>query len=333
MGPALLERAPGPADEMGSLERMLSRPDILVLGGGGVLGEAWLTGLLAGLEDGAGLDMRRCEYLLGTSAGSIVAARLAAGQSPRRPSGLRETWARAEEETAPSVPGRALELARGAGEWAVALAAPLVSVSLAATASGGAVARAAALRAMGRGSMSLGRLAREVDGLGARFDGRLRITAVKRRNGRRVVFGRPSSPAATVGAAVAASCSVPWLFAPVRIEGVEYVDGGVWSPTNLDAAPAGRGTEVLCLNPTASLGGYGGLLTAARFTSRSVVGLEAAALRRRGATVRVVSPDPESASEMGWNLMSTEPSGRVLAAAYRQGRRLAGQAALTGSSE
>jgi NTE family protein len=302
---------------------MLSRPDILVLGGGGVLGEAWLTGVLAGLEDGAGVDMRRCEYLVGTSAGSIVAARLAAGQSPRRPSDLRETWGEAELKTTASAPGRALQLARSAGEWAVALTTPAVSLSLAATASGGAVARAAALRAMGRGSMSLDRLEREVDGLNARFDGRLRITAVRRRNGRRVVFGQPNAPAASVGAAVAASCSVPGLFAPVRIRGQEYVDGGVWSPTNLDAAPAGRGSEVMCLNPTANLAGYGGLLTAARFTSRSVVAVEAAALRRRGATVRVISPDPESATEMGWNLMSAEPSGRVLDAGYGQGRRLA----------
>ncbi len=309
---------------MGSLGQVPSRPDILVLGGGGVLGEAWLTGMLAGLEDGAGVDMRRCEYLVGTSAGSIVAARLAAGQSPRRPSDLREVWGDAEDEATPSAPARAVQLARSAGEWAVALTTPAVSLSLAATASGGAVARAAALRAMGRGSMSLDRLQREVNGLHARFDGRLRITAVNRRNGRRVVFGRPSAPPASVGAAVAASCSVPWLFAPVRIRGQEYVDGGVWSPTNLDAAPAGRGSEVLCLNPTASLAGYGGLLTAARFTSRSVMAVEAAALRRRGAAVRVVSPDAESAAEMGWNLMSAEPSSRVLAAAYRQGRRLAG---------
>lgn len=327
----LLERSPGLADEMGSLVPMLSRPDILVLGGGGVLGEAWLTGVLAGLEDGAGIDLRRCEYLIGTSAGSIVAARLAAGQSPRRPSDLRETWAEAEDQATASAPGRALALARGASQWAVALSTPIATLSLAATASGGALARAAALRAMGRGSMTLDRLADEVDRLDARFDGRLRVTAVNRNNGRRVVFGRPTSPPASVGAAVAASCSVPWLFAPVRIRGAEYVDGGVWSPTNLDAAPAGRGSQVLCLNPTASLAGYGGLLTAARFTSRSVVAVEAAALRRRGAAVTVISPDTASASEMGWNLMSAEPSGRVLAAAYRQGRRLAGQDALTAS--
>jgi predicted acylesterase/phospholipase RssA len=52
-------------------------PDILVLGGGGRQGDAWLTGVLAGIEDSSGLSFARCEYLVGTSAGAIVAARLA----------------------------------------------------------------------------------------------------------------------------------------------------------------------------------------------------------------------------------------------------------------
>jgi NTE family protein len=267
---------------------------------------------------------------VGTSAGSIVAARLAAGISPRRPSQAAEAWARAQDAALATPPARALELARGAGAWALALTTPLASVSLAATAAGGALARAAVLRTIGRGSQSLDNLAREVNRTGARFDGRLRITAVNRATGRRVVFGRPSHPQASVGAAVAASCSVPWLFSPVRIAGVEYVDGGVWSPTNLDAAPAGRGSQVLCLNPTGALGrsgargGVSRLMSAARLTSRSLMAVEAGALRRRGASVTIVSPDAASAAEMGWNLMSSEPSGRVLEAAYRQGRRLAG---------
>ena len=60
-------------------------PDILVLSGGGVLGEAWMPGVLAGIEDATGADLRRTEAFVGTSAGSIVAAALAAGRSPRRP--------------------------------------------------------------------------------------------------------------------------------------------------------------------------------------------------------------------------------------------------------
>ena len=64
---------------------MLTRPDVLVLGAGGVLGEAWMMGVLAGIEDASGFDLRHCEYFLGTSAGAIVAAHLVAGRAPRRP--------------------------------------------------------------------------------------------------------------------------------------------------------------------------------------------------------------------------------------------------------
>src|SRR5207237_8132444 len=65
---------------------MLSRPDILVLGGGGVLGEAWMMGVLAGIEDETGVDLRRCEHFVGTSAGAIVAAHPVARIPTPRPS-------------------------------------------------------------------------------------------------------------------------------------------------------------------------------------------------------------------------------------------------------
>ena len=64
---------------------MRSRPDVLVLGGGGVLGLEWIMGVLSGIEDASGFDLRECEYLVGTSAGSIAAARLLAGKRPGRP--------------------------------------------------------------------------------------------------------------------------------------------------------------------------------------------------------------------------------------------------------
>ena len=63
--------------------RDMKRPDVLVLGGGGPLGEAWLRSLLAGLEAGSGWDLREADAFVGTSAGSIVAATLAAGRRPR----------------------------------------------------------------------------------------------------------------------------------------------------------------------------------------------------------------------------------------------------------
>ncbi|MBX5443029.1 MAG: patatin-like phospholipase family protein, partial [Solirubrobacteraceae bacterium] len=45
----------------GSRARPLVAPDVLVLGAGGVAGEAWMAGVLAGIEDAAGLDLRRTE--------------------------------------------------------------------------------------------------------------------------------------------------------------------------------------------------------------------------------------------------------------------------------
>ncbi|HEY0805514.1 MAG TPA: patatin-like phospholipase family protein, partial [Pseudonocardiaceae bacterium] len=54
--------------------------EALVLGGGGVAGIAWITGLLAGLAD-AGQDVTQADLLVGTSAGATVAAQLGGGLS------------------------------------------------------------------------------------------------------------------------------------------------------------------------------------------------------------------------------------------------------------
>jgi NTE family protein len=303
---------------------MVSRPDLLVLGGGGVLGEAWMTGVLAGIEDATGFDLRDTEYLLGTSAGSIVAAQLVAGQSPRRPGAVTDqvrepTSARPAE----GLSAAARSAARRMGGVAWTAAGMFMPLTLGIAAPGGAVARAALLRGLPRPAERLDDLRQGVERSSARFGGRLRVVAVDRRSGRRVVFGTPGAPKATVAEAVVASCTVPWLFEPVTISGREYVDGGVWSPTNLDAAPAGRGSYVLCLIPTASVTGSSRLITLMRNATRAAVAVEASVQRRRGANVRLVAPNAGSAAAMGSNLMDREPRERVLAAGYRQGLALA----------
>src|SRR5262249_58588118 len=58
------------------------------------------------------------------------------------------------------------------------------------------------------------------------------LTAVRLRDGQRVVFGRDGAPRAHVADAVAASCAIPSFFAPVEIGGITYVDGGAHSPPN-----------------------------------------------------------------------------------------------------
>jgi NTE family protein len=292
---------------------------VLVLGVGGVLGRAWLTGVLAGIEDASGFDLRNCEHFVGTSAGSIVAAHLAAGESPRRPSKPLPQTAPAEPETPPGLEAAAIEAARLAGAAAIMAGAPFARAALRLSAPAGALIRAALLQAVPRPSGSLEHLHSEIEQLDVRFDGRLRIVAVDRGRGRRVVFGRPGAPRAPVADAVRASCAVPWLFPAVQIAGREYVDGGVWSATNLDAAPAGRDTHVLCLVPTAGLAAAHTLGGIAGNVARSAASLEALVLRHRGAAVRIAAPSPEAAAAMGADLMDREPFGRVLEAGYRQG--------------
>jgi NTE family protein len=324
---------------------MFDRPDVLVLGAGGTLGEAWMRGLLDGIAAESGFDFRECEYFVGTSAGSIVAATLAAGRAPSAGDRAAREWAEqvaaaegervaaggdpgegaargggdaAADEDGGGLSARFGAAARGARRAGVAAATPLVPAVLAGTAPLGRLARAAALRGMPRPRRSLPQLTGYLEGLGARFDGRLRIAVVDRGSGRRVMLGAPDAPQAHVAQAVLASCAIPWVFAPVEIAGRDYVDGGVWSPTNLDAAPAGRGARVLCLIPTA-----GSAWPGARRASTALAATEALAVRARGAQVSRVAPDAAAVQAIGPSLMDQRRRAAVAAAGYAQGRRLA----------
>ena len=283
-------------------------PTVLVLGGGGLFGEAWMTGVLAGYEDATGADLRRCRRFVGTSAGSIVAASLVAGRSPRRPGSAEASPIRPVEEPdgAPSPFSDPDREARQVPNVLVGVGAVAARV--------GAPIRALALRALPEGRRSIAAFGGEVDRWGATFDGRLRVCTVDAATGRRVVFGSRRAPSASVGQAVAASCAIPAVFMPVRIGDRLYVDGGAWSPTNADAAPAGRGDRVLLLEPTGALAG--GALRGAAL-------LEAVALRSRGAAVRIVTPDRSTRSRMG-RLLEPDHGGHVLAAGYQQGLALRG---------
>jgi NTE family protein len=294
-------------------------PDVLVLGAGGTLGIAWTQGVLAGIEDATGLDFRRTDTLVGTSAGAVVAALLAAGRQPTRPS--RYEQARPLPAPRTAVP---LRLLHGPVRYAGALAAPWATPALSATRPGGRLIRAAALRVLPSGRRAHDALDALITRRGARWDGRLRVCAVDRRTGRRVVFGAPGAPKARVGEAVAASCSVPWMHRPVRIGDREYVDGGMWSVTKLDVAPVGEGTRVLCLNPTASLQiARASPYAALRAAAATMTTLEAMTLRARGAEVQTVGPATEVARIMGPDLMDERRRHAVMAGAYEQGLGLA----------
>lgn len=301
-------------------------PQVLVLGAGGIVGEAWMGGLLAGLSEGSGFDPRSCRHFVGTSAGSIVAAGLAGGVDPasrleRLPE---QPPVSGEQEISRSLFEGALRMGRDAGATAFA---PLASLALRSTAMGGAAVRRAALSRVPDGQRSLAGLGSAIAQLRLDWDGRLLVVAVEVESGRRVVFGAPGQTQLSVPQAVEASCSIPGVFRPIRAGGRTYVDGGAWSLTNLDVAPVARGTRVLCLNPTGSLGALASLRGAIGPLSRSAAAVEALTLQRRGAHVTTLAPDADSATAMGGDFMDERRRSATQQAGYAQGLRAAKQIA------
>jgi NTE family protein len=294
-------------------------PDALVLGGGGILGEAWMSSVLVGLERAGGFAAAQAGMFVGTSAGSIVAAMLAARVNPAGRLGALPEPPEAGGE-APAGEGQGGLI----GAIAQGIGGPLAALVLNPAAPGGRMLRRSALSRVPRGRRSLAGLGGAVDATGVGFDGRLRICAVDLERGERVIFGAPEAPETAVGIAVEASCAIPGVFRPVEIASREYVDGGVWSPTNMDAAEVGDGSHVVCLNPTGSmrpggsqrLGWLGPL-------SRTVATIEATALRRRGVKVTVVSPDADASAAIGERLMRASARGTVIEAGFAQGAAMA----------
>jgi NTE family protein len=300
--------------------------DVLVLGGGGVLGEAWISAVLAGLEEASGFDATACEGYVGTSAGSIVAAVLAAGISPadrlgelpEQPAG-EASGGGGSANGGGSASEAAADVVRRMLAAGALVTGPLAAVSLRSAAPAGALLRRTVLARTRRGTHSLRGLGERIEKLGARFDGRLAVAAVDLDTGRRVMFGREGAPTASVGDAMEASCAIPGWFRPIEIDGRDYIDGGVWSPTNMDEAQVERGQSVLCLNPTGALASRAAPLG---LLSRSVARVEALALERRGARVTMEAPDAASLEAIGTNLMDRGRRREVIAAGVDQGRRL-----------
>lgn len=294
----------------------------LVLGAGGYTGQAFHLGVLAALADGTGFDGRRADVVVGTSAGSLVAAGLAAGLSAAdmaaeltgEPVSAEGRALRAASRARADAPDLPVEPAGGRGPLAP-------GAVLAAARRPWAVrpgALAASLLPAGRRSTEsirrgVGRLHGDVwPGSG------LRICAVRTRDARRVVFGAPDAPPADVGTAVAASCAIPSWFAPVRLAGETYVDGGVHSPTNADVVRADDVDLVVVLSPMSY--GPGGAARprvdlGLRVAVRRYLAREVRQLRRTGVQVVVLQPTPADLAVMGSNPMRPTGAAEVVRAA------------------
>ncbi len=253
----------------------------LVLGGGGITGIAWEIGLLAGLAD-AGVDLSGADLVVGTSAGSVVGARLGTGED------LAEMYAR---QLQPATGEKAFRLNRATLAqfgWAM-------------------------LRSRGRDvefRRRIGALAlaaekagitpseqERLDVFDALLGGRewperdLTITAVDAETGEFTPFD--GSSGVSLVAAVAASCAVPGVYPPVTIGGRRYVDGGMRSAANADLADGYDRVVVLAPIPR----GFGPVAS----VDAQVTGMIC--------RVAVVSPDADSRTAIGRNVL--DPAARA----------------------
>jgi NTE family protein len=275
----------------------------LVLGGGGVAGIAWTTGLLFGLCE-HGVDVRTAEMILGTSAGSAVAAQLSSGFSLKDLFDRQVDPAQQTRELAPSTHlfelfERALLTANNSsdrlqrtkhiGRWA--LEAPTVTE---------AERRAVIAERLPTHTWP---------------GGMLLIVAVDTETGETRIFDRLSGT--SLVDAVAASCAVPGIWPPVTIDGRRYMDGGARSSDNADLALGYARTMIVSPMGTAR----------PEVTGESLE-QQVETLRNAGGKTYLVEPDQASKDAIGLNPLAPETRTPAARAGRSQGHAIAEDIAL-----
>ena len=278
----------------------------LVLGGGGPVGEAWESGVILGLRD-KGIDLSSADLILGTSAGAIVGARMAgrmaiaefmhaaltpadaplAGQPTAAPSGPPPDLSFLADKLQEMATPKGYQQSIGAeiGRWAIGVR-PVLSES------------------------------DFVANYERRFPKRewpshaYECVTVDAGDGSERAWKESSRVA--LAYAVASSCALPGVFAPVEIDGHRYMDGGVRSATNADLA---RGCKMaVILAPTAGLADR----LAKDFTAH--LDGELKALRDGGCNVALITPDAASLKAFGPSIGDERHRAAPLEAGRREGQ-------------
>jgi NTE family protein len=284
----------------------------LVLSGGGSVGIAWQTGLAAGLAT-KGVDLAAADFVLGTSAGSAVGARLALGRD------MIEATERYREQA--EKVSAAPDTAAAGGIAARMMAVMQIMNDAAADPSKSPEEMRAAIgaAALVADTMPEDSFVAYFDDLaGERPPAGYACTAIDALTGALQVWDASSD--VPLDRAVTSSCAVPGMFPPITINGRRYVDGGMRSVTNADLAVGHDVVLIVTLAPPARI--------AAADDPRSVrmrgqMDAERTALRDAGATVEMVGPDEEAAAVMGVNLMDPAVGPAAAATGFRQGGALA----------
>jgi NTE family protein len=271
----------------------------LVLGGGGPVGVAWEAGVLAGLAD-AGVDLSRPDRIVGTSAGSLVGARLALTGDAVGLVGATDRVARGNDRPAPQVDltslmavGRLMRDAMAGGDT-------------------GTIVREAGRLALAADTMDEDDfVAMTGRGLGDEWpDVDYRCTAWDTESGEFRVWDAASG--APLERAVATSCSVPGIFPPVTVDGRRYMDGGILSASNAFLAEGCDHVVVLSVI-TGAMAGVAEHLRAPFLD-------ELEGLRAGGSSVEAVEMSAEAFGLCGGNLMDYATVGAVAEAGRVEGR-------------
>jgi NTE family protein len=317
---------PGGVEETGGREEQ-PRPTFgLVLGAGGVVGQAYQVGVLAALEREAHWDPRDADLIVGTSAGSVTGAAIRVGVPatdlaastygvPMSRAGGALLKRIIPDDSPLPVPS-ILSLFRPWNLPSLALIGRTVRRPLAFRPD------VAAMTLLPRGRVDISERARALhEMVGDSWPEGLWICAARRADGGRVVFGRDGSPRAPLAATVLASCAIPGYFTPITIDGVEYFDGGVHSSTNADVLEQQHLDTVIVVSSMSAAGGLApGPDAFLRWSVHRRLDREIACLEAGGTTVIRLEPGPETRHAMGLWAMAEHRAPKVVEAAYEETR-------------
>jgi NTE family protein len=292
-----------------------------------MLGAAWMVGALVALEEVHGIEVGDVDYVLGTSAGSVLTALVGAGVTPSQ---LYDHQLGLTVDEGP-LAGYWWDYDAAAGSSRPVVprfgpgSAKMLAANLGRARSMPPTALLSGLLPEGRGSLArIGHLVEAVTSPGewSQHPG-VWIVTMDYETGRRVAFGQPGAPPAALAEAVMASCAIPAWYAPVEINGHRYVDGGTCSATSVDLLADLGLDEVFVIAPMVSfaLDSPNTLVTRlerrwrVQVTKRCLT--EAAKVHRAGTDVTVLGPGPEDLEAMGANLMDGSRRLEVLETSVR----------------
>ncbi|GAA5317306.1 MAG: patatin-like phospholipase family protein [Candidatus Pelagadaptatus aseana] len=269
----------------------------LVLGGGGVAGIAWMTGLLLALEEN-GFHINQLQRLVGTSAGATVAAQISSGTP------LSELYQR---QTDPQ---------HQVGELKPDISLPRLGLSLM-------MHLLLSAKNPQRYRRRIGKMARKTNRVAPEDrravieqrlpshqwpDMDLNIITVNTATGEPRCLDRSSQ--IDLVDAVTASCAVPGIWPTVQLDDGIYMDGGMQSTDN---ALYARGADrLLVISP---MGGSNPLIPGETLEE------DLAVLEQEGTQAWVIKPDETSKLAMGKDPLEPTTRQPAAEAGYQQGLR------------